>query len=447
MKKYVFLTSVLALAACGGGSGGGGAPSGGRNLPDVPAELGGRVTATDNGTVTAMRSEVIVSSNSNVALSRSGHTFTDANGVTFKSYRLEDIKLYAADSVNTQHGYLQIGMNEETGRIDDITLTSGGVGAPVARGAEDTNRFEAPIFEYVLDGHDEAEFRVVDTGQTMDQLNALATANELTGGHWNRIHEVMDVVTYGRNIGNGKTLQYSDFGHFNPVYRTKLVGLISKDGDNWNATETKTPRDNDTINALMQEDSFQLFAGGYAIQGTTLKDTLDAPRNTTFKGMAIGRVYTTINGDVYNDRKNHFGAYGITDTGSYDDGNDIVKAYTTQNATLTVAANGQETLYMPFYSHSDTADKFYDVTLVKNGDVVESFDFAAANENQIGAEYRKYDALDNVVPGQSSFNTGYYGVNVASEAAGTARLYSEKDFGDGVKRQYEVQAAYGMKKQ
>lgn len=462
MKKYAFLTSVLALAACGGGSGGGHHGT----LPldtvadlTVPAELAGRVTATDNDAVTKMKSEVIVASNTNIALSRSGHSYTDPiTGTEFKSYRLEDIKLYAAESVNTGNGYLQMGM-DDTGRIDSMTMVLHDVGAPVERRGSDSY-FYGPIFEYVADGDDEALFRMPDTGQTAAQLAAkkaeLVADGKPADGHWVLINEHMDVVTMGRDIGNGKSLQYADFGHFNPVYKTKYknaetlndtqlanarAGQSLGRGDDLDKLKSETEFDEE-----MAEQDYQLFAGGYAISGTTLKDTLDTPKNTTFKGKAIGRVYTSIEGGNYDIRKTHFATNGITQTGDMNDGKDIAKLYTTNDATLTIDANGKQTLVMPFNTKA-VGDKYYDVKLVMNADkTMENPEFTG-NESAIGAQYRLYNALDNVVENQGSFKPKYYGVNTATEAAGTARLYSKENFGDGAKREYEVQAAWGMKKQ
>lgn len=472
MRKYIFLTSVLALAACGGGGGG----HGGVAPVTVPSDLSGRVTATENDNVTAMKSEVIVSSNSDTELSRSSST--TVNGVKFVSYRLEDIKLYAADSVNTDKGFLQIGMNKNTGRIEDITMEVGGVGAPVAR-VGNTHQFNAPIFEYVQDEihhiadqslvsseglrndykndqhwddgkwvedngdwvyveyGDQAVFRTVDTGQTIAQLEALAGTKSLSGGHWNRIDEVMDVVTYGRDIGNGQSLQYADFGHFNPVYKTKNVDLTGKTGDNWNSEIAKSHNTSEVQHELEEED-YQLFAGGYAISRTELKDTLAAPKNTTFKGMAIGRVYSSMGGAT----NEQLADYGITSG----DGHDIQKAYITKDATLTVDASGKQTLVMPFNSKA-VGDKYYDVKLVKNANGTIANPQFTGNEDLIEGQYKLYDAMNHIVADQNSLNMGYYGVNTATETAGTARLYSEKDLGGGVKREYEVQAAWGMKKQ
>ena len=502
MKNIFLLTSILALAACGGGSGGGhGSVGGAAPTPDTPRipDTLASVTATDNDAVTSMQSEVVVASNSNVPLQRYSHV--NEGGIDFYSYRLEDIKLYAAAMANNpQDGYLQIGMDENTGRIDNIKMVVGGAGDYIAREGS-TAKFRGPIYEYVVDevhdvanqalvgtpedretyrqnerwdddgrwvqeaGNwkyieygDQAVYRVVDTGQNKTQLEAgaVAAGKNLTGGHWNRIEEVMDVVTYGKNIGNGKSLQYADFGHFNPVYATKKLEL-KNDGT---FEKEKTPRTDGQIDTLLQKEDYQLFAGGYAINGTTLQETLAKPaNNTTFKGMAIGRVYTSIEGGA--NKTSHFASNGIDfdvdtnsdgimDAYSGNAGHDISKAYFTKDATLTIDEEGKEILFMPFHSKSINNDKYYDVTIVKNGNVVEGASFVHNNnESAIEKQYRAYDAFlpENNIDAESGVNMGYYGVNTASEAAGTARMYSEQDFHDGTKREYEVQAAYGMKKQ
>lgn len=451
MKKYLFLTSVFALAACGGG--------GGSVTPvssTVPAELQGRVTATEsNSFITGMKSEVIVASNSTTPLSREASV--TKNGVTFKSYRLSDIKLYAADDTNTDNGYLQIGMNQETGRIENINMKIGGVGAPVLREGE-TEVFSGPIFEYVESGSsDQAKYRIANTGQTASDLAAiqadLISQGKITdGGHWNMVNEHMDVKTYGRDIdGNGTGLQYSDFGHFNPVYSTKYKQVEGLSDDQMAQARNgeslgrgaELDKVNDDFDNEMAAEDYQLFAGGYAINGVTLDKSLDAPLNTTYKGMAIGRVYTTVSAD---DGVNESTRVAVATANGFSSDHDINKAFTTKQATLTIDASGNQTLYMPFNSHSDNVDsKFYDITVVKkaNGDIEKPI-FSGAPTND---KHALHGAETYMVESESSFNPGYYGVNTPSEAAGTARFYSEQDLGSGVQREYEVQAAYGMKKQ
>ena len=451
MKKYLILTSVLALAACGGGSHGGGSV----NAPDT---LNARITdaaAASNQAVTKMKSQVIVSNKTSRDLSRSA-TET-VGGVTFTSYDLSDVKLFAADADHTDNGYLKIGM-DDNGRIEKITMNIGEVGAPVQRVGE-TNRFKGPIFEYV-ESSDQAAYRISNTGQTAEDLAALkaeliAQGKIHDGGHWNMVNEEMDVVTLGGDIdGNGTALQYADFGHFNPVYTRKYKNVDELTAEQMAAARNgedlgrgaELDKVNDNFDAEMAAEDYQLFAGGYAIRGTELKDTLAVPRGAEFKGKAIGRVYTSVSVD-----KDAFGTSSeaedarITqaEAAGYSTDHDINKAFVTTEATLKIDANGKQTLEMPFYTHSsDPANKFYDVKLVKNGNVVETPGFDGTPTDP---RHNLGNALDHVQ--EASFNPGYYGVNTASEAAGTARLYSEEDLGNHVQREYEVQAAYGMKRQ
>lgn len=451
MKKYLILTSVLALAACGGGSHGGGSV----NAPDT---LNARITdaaAASNQAVTKMKSQVIVSNKTSGDLSRSA-TET-VGGVTFISYDLSDVKLFAADADHTDNGYLKIGM-DDNGRIEKITMNIGEVGAPVQRVGE-TNRFKGPIFEYV-ESSDQAVYRISNTGQTAEDLAALkaeliAQGKIHDGGHWNMVNEEMDVVTLGGDIdGNGTALQYADFGHFNPVYTRKYKNVDELTAEQMAAARNgeslgrgpELDKVNDNFDAEMAAEDYQLFAGGYAIRGTEMKDTLAVPRGAEFKGKAIGRVYTTVSVDkdaFENSAEAEFARTTQAAAAGYSDSHDINKAFTTTEATLKIDVNGKQTLEMPFYTHSsDPANKFYDVKLVKNGDIVETPVFTGTPTDP---RHNLGNALDHVQ--EASFNPGYYGVNTASEAAGTARLYSEENLGNHVQREYEVQAAYGMKRQ
>ena len=412
MKKYFLLTSVLALAACGGGSGGGGGAGGARAviLPALPAGLPDAISqenATSNEYVTKMKSEVVVAAKGGHSyLARSSAPIVGDDGFTFTSYRLDDVKLFAADAKTTHDGYLRIGVNATTGRIEDMTMVVGGSDATpaVARDGE-TNDFTAHIYEYVEDSFakvgntdfsvgnskdamktaiaskrgfsggtgwelvggvwkydtngadsyatydngsgpvefsvpdstegmeaalknaynfddgywttvgenrkyveygDEAVYRTVGNAETtMAALNTIATTNSLTGGHWNHTDEVLPVVTLGNGLngegvdGQGTKLQYSDFGHFNPIYRTKDVDLASgSQAGGWTVSATGEHKEQDVDAKRLLED-YQLFAGGYAIKsdGTMAagdRPSLDPIIGATYKGMAIGRVYTSM---------------------------------------------------------------------------------------------------------------------------------------------------------
>ena len=222
MKKLTLLTSVLALAACGGGSGAAVSTGGGYVAPRsaVTSEV-----AASNSEITNMSSEIVVASNKNSPVSVVRSATVNNGGVTYTSYRLDDVKLFTAENLDTSgHSYINLELNNNTGEIDAVKMMVGGEeSGRIARDTTDTTTFAGPIFEYTLDGEDKAQFRVVDNGQDMAALNALATQNNLSGGHWNRVDERM---IFGTN-GEGAGLQYSDFGHFNPIYRSKNKELSS----------------------------------------------------------------------------------------------------------------------------------------------------------------------------------------------------------------------------
>ena len=460
MKKLTLLTSVLALAACGGGSGGGGSgaavSTGGGYV--APRSAVTSEVAASNSEITNMSSEIVVASNKNSPVSVVRSATVNNGGVTYTSYRLDDVKLFTAENLDTSgHSYINLELNNNTGEIDAVKMMVGGEeSGRIARDTTDTTTFAGPIFEYTLDGEDKAQFRVVDNGQDMAALNALATQNNLSGGHWNRVDERM---IFGTN-GEGAGLQYSDFGHFNPIYKSKNVNLTTdaeilaaRAGTLNRSEELDKKHTDEEFNALLAKQDYQLFAGGYAISGTNMLDTLTPENNTEYKGKAVGRVYTSIQSNGV-DRTAYLTAWnvpkdldtnndGIMDAWSDDAGHDMAKAYTTSQATMKIGADGTQTLEMPFNTHSDTSDTFYDVEITKNtnGNVAVAFTGTPSE-----AQYRENDTPD-ATKTKGEFTPGYYGVNTPVEAAGTARYYTEQELDTNVTREWEVQAAYGMQKQ
>lgn len=464
MKKLTILTSVLALAACGGGSGGGGSGSvvstgGGYVAPRAAVTSS---VAASNSEITNMSSEIVVASNKNSPVSVVRSATVNNGGVTYTSYRLDDVKLFTAENLDTSgHSYINLELNNNTGEIDAVKMMVGGEeSGRIARDTTDTTTFAGPIFEYVKDGEDKAQFRVVDNGQDMAALNALATQNNLSGGHWNRIDERMVFGTNGEDAG----LQYSDFGHFNPIYKSKNVNLTTdaeilaaRAGTLNRSEELDKKHTDEEFNALLAKQDYQLFAGGYAISGTEILDTLPVPvpasGENKYKGKAVGRVYTSIQSNGV-DRAAYLETWnvpkdldtnndGVMDAWSENAGHDMAKAYTTSEATMKIGADGTQTLKMPFNTHSDTADTFYDVEITKaaNGNVAVAFTGTPSE-----AQYRENDTPDTTKT-KGEFTPGYYGVNTPVEAAGTARYYTEQELDTNVTREWEVQAAYGMKKQ
>ncbi len=472
MKKYVFLTSVLALAACGGGSGG----HGGADYVAPRAAVTPQVAESNSG-VTGMNSEIVVASNSlsPVAVREAS---TTKNNVTYVSYRLDDVNLYIAEKLGDDDAWLNFNVDPKTGEINAVKMVMGGKESGyITREMKDNhyaNSFNGPIFEYVPDGDDRATFRVVDTGQTMEQLQALEAKEKLSGGHWNRVDEMMDFVSYGKNVG----LQYADFGYFNPVYKSKnkelnaeVLAAVRSGRDAVLALgrgdKDKMRTDEDFQKELAKED-YQLFAGGYAISGTKMEKTLNPENDTSYKGTAIGRVYVSVHGleDGIEDKSeglSHFGvAYDNEGKNGYTDnaGHDISKLYTTNDATLKIDANGNRVLLMQFNTKAaDNSDKFYDIEISHNADKITGIKFTG-NEALIGNQYREQGAFGLDAQGNvdfdkvkdSNFASGFYGVNTPVEAAGAAQMTANdvvwKDSQNhNFQREYEVQAAWGLKKQ
>ena len=436
MKKITILMSAFVLAACGGG--GSNHAGGSSVVPSgyvAPRPAVTSTVAASNAQITNLPSEVVVASNSSTPVSVVGSVSTTSGGVTYTSYRLDDVKLFTAENLDTTgRSYVNLELNNDTGEIDAVKMMVGGEESSRIVRADGTT-FAGPIFEYVPDGDDQAVFRVVDNGQNMDDLTALATANSLTGGHWNRVDERMVFGTHGKDIG----LQYADFGYFNPIYKSKNINLTSdaqidaaRAGTLDRGSELDKKHSDEEFNALLAGEDYQLFAGGYAISGTTMVDTLTPANNTSYTGEAVGRVYTTIKGA---NRDSYLAAWDVP-TGP--DGHDMAKAYTTSAATLEIGADGTQRLNMPF-------EAFYNVTVTQApGGADPTFDFAGTPSE---AKYRMNEP-ENINPEKtkSDFHPGYYGVNTPVEAAGTARYYTEQELGTGATREWEFQAAYGMKK-
>ena len=536
MKKAFILTSILALTACstGGGEHNPGHPHGAASTPTLSngaTFTSGIYTNTDtNSSVTQMKTQVVVDSNGHLivpTLSRGGSirsgSIQDVNGNMYNVYDLEDVKLNVADE---NGGWLKIGLTED-GAIENITLSSGDVTSQLDREGT-TNHFRGPIFEYVPDGGDRATYRIVDgtefgdlvniegfvgsldsaTGKaTIDTLDLIAGAKGLSGGHWNYIDERIDVTT-NKHITEANesapVLQYSDFGHFNPVYRSKhkeldgdVLAAIRAHADeieaalsdpDFNQTEFNAlvasyglnragNKDNYRNNEELEEElgkaDYQLFAGGYAIgaDGQLIEGgSFDAPASTTFTGTGVGRVYTSINANNYGTEDEYKNAvlaqYEITG-----DGHDIAKSFTTSSAQLTIDASGNQTLEMVF-------PDFYTVTATQTAGGISNVELSATDAQlaQIEKQYRKTGdvALPNYgeIPtthqvtsnGTASdpevaFMPGYYGVGSPSEAAGLVR-YAEEVNDIAVTnttdpdnpetktftREFEFQGAYGMQK-
>ena len=494
MKKYFILTSVLALTACGGGGGVGVVPGGPVRAAMTTENI------ESNREITSMASEVLVASGTEEPIARSATT--SFNGKTYTAFRLNDVKLFTAENLDEDHPeiptYMQLELGNN-GRIEAVKMNVGGQeSGRTVRDTVDTETFQGPVFEYVADGDDRALYRVVDNGQDMAALNRLATQQHLSGGHWNRVDERMAFETYGNDVDNDNEtttrLQYADFGYFNPVYRSKhrnldatILGYIRQyeskmaqadattdpdertallaeatniktnylsrtDGDD----EIDSYRDNTEFTAALAKQDYQLFAGGYAINGTTMQNTLVPENDTEYRGTAVGRVYASIQtkGTQGENRNTYLGNWDVpydnqgNDGWTNDAGHDMAKAFVTHNARMVIGNDGSQTLTMPFNSDTSMTEHFYDVEIVKPASGATTVTFDDSTNSLANSMYRMNNSPD-ANKTEASFNPGYYGVNTPSEAAGTARYYTEQTLGgsgDNVAwREWEVQAAWGMK--
>ena len=177
MKKLSLLSLVLALAACGGGSGGGGSGGGSHGVPYARVAMTPEARAS-NKEITQMASEILVATDGgSPVVQRSGTA--SYQGKKYTSYRLDDVKFFTAENLNegdeTKPSFLKMEL-DRSGQINAIHMDVGGVASGrTVRDTTDTTVFQGPIFEYVLDGSDQAVYRVVDNGSlTMADLNKLA---------------------------------------------------------------------------------------------------------------------------------------------------------------------------------------------------------------------------------------------------------------------------------
>ena len=142
MKKYLILTSIFALAACGGGGG-----HSGSGTPTRAAISDAAITSNRN--ITSMASEVLVPKNGGSVIARSGSVNYEGNSYT--SYRLDDVNFRVATGAND--AFLRFNM-DENGKIDSLVMN---VGTPEAmsdqhmvRRSDDTADFRGIVYEYVV---------------------------------------------------------------------------------------------------------------------------------------------------------------------------------------------------------------------------------------------------------------------------------------------------------
>lgn len=123
MKKYMILTSVLTLCACGGGTGGGNtAPV--RTTSGAPYIVANQQAIDSNSKITGMVSEIDVCHNcTSPRQSPLRASVVDVNGKSFTVYDLNDVDFVMADE--GFDGKIQFDVNPNTKEIVGITVDPG----------------------------------------------------------------------------------------------------------------------------------------------------------------------------------------------------------------------------------------------------------------------------------------------------------------------------------
>lgn len=126
MKKIAILTSVLALAACGGGSGhhhnGTPVTPGANNPEPVRDDTVTDAVRASNKEITQMTSEILIGRDSNTpVISRAAHGQVNIDGQEYTSYRLNDVEFTQSDLDDDNenvHFKFHVKPNGQIDRID-----------------------------------------------------------------------------------------------------------------------------------------------------------------------------------------------------------------------------------------------------------------------------------------------------------------------------------------
>ena len=312
MKKCFILTSVLALAACGGGSGGGNAI--------VVQDSGMRVSSDaiqSNKNVTSMASEILVAKNgASPNIVRSSAVVN--SGTEYIAYHLDDAKFFENDMESDE--YISFGI-DKNGQIDNMSRhwkeNGSDMVESVNRDGPDSSIFTENVYKYHVELANHAVLYTDSlpiyeySKEQIKQAFRDAYEEDLSDEEFAEIDSIIDstdmepteyvhhhvIDLQGKNLPDSNKLRYGDFG-----YTTILAKEIHESGDG------------------VGDDNSVVF-GGYEIkeiQNPTLTTGM------TFSGKAIAAL-----GGIHQ--------------------NGVKKIETDDTATtLTIDNNGKQTLTMPF---------------------------------------------------------------------------------------------------
>ena len=494
MKKYLVLTSVLALAACGGGSGGGSV------TPPRAADLvGANVVGAnnDNVKITTMASAVVVKNNGELVDLARAASAPDTSYAGYTIYKLNNVDFKMIQDSTAAFNF----DIDEHGKIASVTGVVGGGELFAVRDTDAEHpHFNAVIYQFVKSDLDDREVVTVSADSTgivrKSQLDAALAAavvrgdlsqEEANAGFWNRLTQTWE---FKKNGEYNDGLTYSDFGFLQADNVTKDEKVIVDENGNWSLDAGGTHKDY----SAGEHRALLAFAGGYDIPRSN-------PTNgMTFHGKAIGVLNTSVHGDQ-NFKGGATYGYNHSNLDPSTRNTDESATMTTDSATL-VFNQGNEVLTMPFGSDGTVTDNrtgttvdWYDVTATKTAggttvtfalptgaDIPRRFktdvNFEGDASHLVLDRHYYYedpedtsspthaDAVNtnNVVVNGLAGNTNteivksvsdmkYYGAGTPTEATGMVDFLSVKDLEAGNEvsptatstREFRFQAGYGLK--
>ena len=377
MKKYLFLTLVLVVSACGGGSGH-------RNNVASISDA----ARLSNGKVTSMASEILVAQDG-VSPSIVRSTTVTEGGKKYNVYRLDNAKFFD-NEMDSEDEYISFGIDGK-GQIDSIVYRYPEEDNTISietinRESSDSSVFTENVYKYkvVISSGTYYTDSLVPGNYSKDQIKEAfrdAYEGEISEAMLDEIDEQIDandmepiefvhrhvVDLKGKDMPESNKLRYADFG-----YTTILAKEVHQEGDG------------------VGDDNTPIF-GGYEIK--EIKDTENL-HDMTFSGKAIAAL-----GEVHEN-----GATKI-ETGD-------------TNTTLRFDENGKETLTMPF-------NDYYTIKVEKPHDG--EYAITWSGTTSIGFDLDSEQSVNN-----QRVNIKYYGDNgIPAEAVGGIRFQNNNVQFDG----------------
>ena len=242
MKKSLFLTSLLILAACGGGGGGSGASADKGRPSDTLHRIVSEDTYKSNRKITPMVSRILVSqADPTRSLARTGSV--EYAGAMYDEYDLSNVSFAVADEGLDTDG-MKLVIDPETKEIVALDMGFGGEdGYPTLyKFVKDENGnitdleevSDAANAEPDLDTKKYLFRKSSDTNEFIgyvnhggDQNTEEPDATELTDGERDGANWVKTTAKYN-SLGDAQKLRYSDFGNIEiaaiPGWRAMFIG-------------------------------------------------------------------------------------------------------------------------------------------------------------------------------------------------------------------------------